>query len=481
MELMYSTDIKLVKCSCIKNNLIAKFVFITAILVLSGSAFSESLTLEQVIREVCTKSDSAKMMKESIIKSEMLVRENKSAAWPKLSFSTNASYSSPYSEKESTPSGFRPSDTFVKWRELGPWMGDLVGGFATPKSSTTYTGGLSLQVPIYTFGKIGSAIKVAETYNKSARTSHSRNVQTLQLTALDMFYRTMIAIESARIAEKAFSRKTDLYEFIDRNFKLGSGVKAQLLMVKADAFGQSAISIAAKRDAESAKMFLNSFLGRSLTEQWIIDTSRIPETLQKEGTLLSDEEIKQMVDQRNDIQSLRLMAQSNRSGAKIYKSMQYPSIYGSGSTGYTQVDSKGLRAMEGAFDWSAGVSLSWTLFDGFQSSSKAAQFLSDARKLEIVEGTMKKAAEIEIRTAESECGAADSSLFASQEMFKAASEGYDLTNSNFKQGSGSLTDLQRVDEQLQLAEFALLNARYRQVRSRAALLVAMGHNIIDIM
>jgi hypothetical protein len=43
-----------------------------------------------------------------------------------------------------------------------------------------------------------------------------------------------------------------------------------------------------------------------------------------------------------------------------------------------------------------------------------------------------------------------------------------------------LTDLQRVDEQLQLAEFGLINARYRQIRSRAALLVAMGQNIITI-
>jgi outer membrane protein len=453
---------------------------LASIVLIPFSSIAETLTLEQVIREVCTKSDSVKMMKESVLKANMLVRENKSAAWPKLSLSTNALYSSPYSEKENVPSGFRPSDTFVKWRELGPWMGDLVGGFATPKSSTTYTGALSLQVPIYTFGKIGSAIKVAETYNKSAQTSHLRNIQTLQLTALDMFYRTMIAIETSCIAEKTLSRKFELYDFINRNFDLGAGVKSHLLMVKADAYGQSAVTIAAKRDAEAARMYLNSFLGRALTEQWTIDTSRIPETLLKTGQHLSDEAIKQSVDQRNDILSLHLMAQSNRSGAKIYKSMQYPSIYGNGSTGYTQIDSKGIRAMEGAFDWSAGVSISWTLFDGFQSSSKAAQFLSDARKLEIIEGTLKKTAEIEIRTAESECRAADSSLVAAQEMFKAASEGYDLTNSSFKEGSGLLTDLQRVDEQLQLAEFGLINARYRQIRSRAALLVAMGQNIITI-
>jgi outer membrane protein TolC len=65
-------------------------------------------------------------------------------------------------------------------------------------------------------------------------------------------------------------------------------------------------------------------------------------------------------------------------------------------------------------------------------------------------------------------------------MFSAAREAYDLTYDNFKQGSGQLADLQRVDDQLQLAELGLINARYRQIRSRAALLVAMGQNIITI-
>ena len=60
------------------------------------SLFSEGITLEQVIQEVCTKSDSAKMMKESIVRSDAMVRENWAAVYPKLSFATNTYYSSPF-------------------------------------------------------------------------------------------------------------------------------------------------------------------------------------------------------------------------------------------------------------------------------------------------------------------------------------------------------------------------------------------------
>jgi outer membrane protein TolC len=305
-------------------------------------------------------------------------------------------------------------------------------------------------------------------------------MQNLQLTALDLFYRTMIAMEAAKIAERTLTRKNELHEFIARNFELGSGVKAQMLMVKADALGQSSITIAAKRDAESARMFLNSFLGRPLTDMWTIDTSVIPATLQQNVTFLADTTIKYAVEERNDVLALRFMAESNRGGAKIYRAMYLPSIFANGSIGYTEIDSKGIMARKGATNWTAGASLSWMLFDGFQNSSKAAQFLSDARKLEIAESTVKKAAEIEIRSAASECSAADSTLAAAQEMYNASSEGYELANSNFKQGSGLLTDLQKVDEQLQLAELGLINARYRQIRSRAALLVALGQNIVEI-
>ena len=46
---------------------------------------SQTLGLEQVIREVCSNSDSVKMMKESVIKADQMVRENWANALPYIS------------------------------------------------------------------------------------------------------------------------------------------------------------------------------------------------------------------------------------------------------------------------------------------------------------------------------------------------------------------------------------------------------------
>jgi outer membrane protein TolC len=65
-------------------------------------------------------------------------------------------------------------------------------------------------------------------------------------------------------------------------------------------------------------------------------------------------------------------------------------------------------------------------------------------------------------------------------MLTSAQEGYLLTNNNFKQGSGQFADVQLSDETLKQAELGVINARYRQVRSRAALLIAMGKEIVAL-
>jgi len=176
---------------------------------------------------------------------------------------------------------------------------------------------------------------------------------------------------------------------------------------------------------------------------------------------------------------LDLIKKSTEGGAKIYRSMYLPTIGGTGSLGYSKLESGSLFKMDWSTNWTVGVGVQWTLFDGFAYKAKAAQFSSDARKLEIAKGELSKFIEIEVRTAIAECDAADSNLSASKEMHAAAKEGYELTNSNFRQGSGQFADLQLADEQLLQAELGLINARYRQLRSRAALQVAMGNDIVS--
>jgi outer membrane protein len=457
----------------------------------SSQAHSQTIGLEQVIQEVCTKSDSVKMMKESVIKANQMVRQNFANALPYVSVtgayihnygsafggsSGSSGSSRPLAKEAST---FTPMDSAFVTNAAS--MLKSFGDISNPVHSNIYTGGISFNQPIYTFGKVGTAIDVAKSYNKSAKATYNRNMQTLQLGALDMFFRTMMAQKAADIAEQSLARKKELNSFLERNFQNGSGSKAQVLKTRADVADQIAQTIVAKRDATVMRMNLNMMMGRQLTDSTALDTIASLEKTVNIPVPHAGDAVKTGLAERADIRSMKFLAESTKGGARIYKAMYLPTIAATGSAGYTRMNSDlSLVNNNGSPSWSLGVGAQWTLFDGFANSAKAAQYMSDANKLEIVASTMEKMVEIEVRSAILECSAADSNLNSSKEMFKAALETYELTNNNFKQGSGQFADLQLADETLQQAELGMINARYRLVRSRAALLVAMGNDIVKI-
>jgi len=466
---------------------------------LSTQSFSQKIGLEQVIREVCANSDSVKMMKETVKKSDLVVKENWSAVYPTLSatgavaLSHGSLFSSSGSSSSSSSSHSAPAEDALAKKEAAPYdpnapvtygaLNDLFGIISQPMTTTVYNTGLQISQTLYTFGKVGTALKVAKNLNESTRLTYKRNMQALQLGALDAFYRAELAERAVAIAEHSLARKKELYEFLDRNFQSGSGSKAQVLSTKADVLNQNVTLLIAKRDARTARMQLNVFMGRTLTDSMALDTTEVPQSLKTFVLPKEDDAITSAMQDREDLKSLKFLAEVNKDGAKIYRAMYLPSIGAQGSAGYSKVVpnvSSDFIPSGWQKSWTIGLGAQWTLFDGFASSSKAAQYESDAHKLEIACNGVSKMIEIDVRSAQIECIAADSNFIASREMYSSALESYDLTNSNFKQGSGQFSDLQLSDELLQQSELGLFNAGYRQMRSRAALLIAMGREIISL-
>jgi outer membrane protein len=471
-----------------------KCVLLCVALGFASQAFPQALTLEQVIREACAKSDSVKMMKQTIIKADQVVRQNWSAALPKASSTLYGGHA--YGSLTSGSMGggssmggssgglgkaaaVTPADYPTIAGIAGSVVGEAMSQLMAPTDMEIYSASVSVTQPIYTFGKVGTAVDVASQFSKSARASYRRNLQQIQMMALDVFYRTLLAQMAAGISEHSLSRKQDLCAFLDGNFKLGSGSKAQLLAAIADASTQKADLITARQNVRSAKMNLNSFIGRPITDDFELDTSAAVPISVKEGIPAESDAVGAALKNRGDMESIEYFKKANIGGAKLYRAMYLPNIAATGSLGISG------RALEDMIDWdnhnwSLGVAMQWSFFDGFANSAKAAQYQSDADKLAILQNSLTKMLEIEVRAAVQECAAADTNIVASQDAYAAAKESYELMNGNFKQGSGQLTDLQQSEERLRQAEMGLINARYRLTKSRAALQVAMGNDIVKL-
>ena len=340
-----------------------------------------------------------------------------------------------------------------------------------------YNALINVSQPLYTFGKVGTAIKVANYYDSSNQLSYKRGVHQLQLLGLDAFYRVVLAEMSLVITERSLERKKELNEFLTRNFQLGSGSKAQILTTSADLESLWPVIIKARQDARSAKMQLCVMMGRPMTDSILLDTASTLQLVLSQPLPTREDAVKTALENRSDLRSLDYLKKANDGGVKIFKATYLPSIVGTfsfGTNGETPAD---LAHWEKR-NWRLGLGVQWTMFDGFASSAKASQYQSDSRKLEIGKNSFAKFIQIEIEDALIDCIASDSNLPVSRSVFAAAQEAYDLTAENFKQGDGQFADLQLAEERLRQSEMGIMNARYLQTRSRAALLVAMGRTII---
>jgi outer membrane protein TolC len=339
--------------------------------------FSETITLEQVIRETCAKSDSAKMMKETISKSKATVSQNWSAALPTLSASVSGSVlygpgvalqtgQSSFSGPPIPDSMLGKPVTYGALNAIFAKLGDLTA----PSQANLYKSSIQLTQPIFTFGKISTAIHVADQFDKSIQSSTNRGTQQLQLLAVDAFYWVVICNISLDVSNRSLARKTELYEFLDRNFKLGSGSKAQLLFATADMKSQVPIITKATQDLFTAKMNLNMLTGHPLLDPVELDTNAVLAGLLAQPLPSEQEAVHRALDTREDLRSLEYLAEATRGGAKIYHAMYLPSIAATGSFGTQGGEPKDLVDWDSK-TWMVGVGLQWSIFDGFSNREKA--------------------------------------------------------------------------------------------------------------
>ncbi len=456
-----------------------------SLLLISGGGLlvaGDVLKLEDVISAVCSQSDSVQGLSENIKKSKQQIREQYANALPIISGEIFAGRS--YGQGMGSGSGGGgssgiPDSTNVTFGMLQGLLSQTFANMYKSDDAPVYSASLSISQPIYTFGKVGTAVKVANYYDSATQLSVERSIQNLQLAGLDLYYGVYLADMALSVQQGSVARLQDQSEYLTRNFSLGSGSKAQILSTNADLEKLKSDIMASKQSLKTLKKRLGMMMGRERNDSIELDTTGALVRSFVETMPTFDDALKTAIENRSDLKSLDYMRKANDGGVKIYKAMYYPSIAATAKVG------TGGKEFENLFDpdyrtWQVGVGLQWTMFDGFANSSKARQYQSDSRKLAITRNMLLKALAIEIDAALTSCVTADSAVVASEAALAAMKEVYQLTYDNFKQGSGQFTELQLAEERLRQCEFAIVSAKCTKIRNRAVLLVAMGKTIIPV-
>lgn len=438
-----------------------------AVLIVGLAAASHAgLTLSQALVLAQQKSEEAQLLEEKDRRLQFQKKELWAGALPNVSAYANVG-------RGAQPMNLQTFEQIFPGGGSGGGSAQAAGPAAANIQQDLFSYGLQVNQPIFSFGRLQQAFKVAGVTIDAQNRSKARSLQEIQLKTLDAWFAVVTTQARFQVLDASLKRQRETVAFMQSNFKMGSGYRAQVLLAVANLKALEPEQIRAKQAANASEMMLNRILGRPVNDPLDMDTTAHLSSLDQ--VLIKDEtSVTKAIDNRPDIQAMGLQRDAMEGTAKGYRMLHRPALGFQGKAGIMAYHMNQLYEWDQNKDWSVGLGLTWNLFDGLSTVSKANQFSSDARSIELGRQQMEKFARIEIETAFQERDAADSAASAADQAVAAAREAVELITQDFRAGKGAFTELLQAEEGLRNAEFGELAARFQLARSRAALRVALG-------
>ena len=431
----------------------------------AGEASAQALSLPAALQEASSKSEEALLLKEK----ETHVAAQKREVWaeglPRITAMASAGRGNSVMDASMFP-GFAD--------------GDSGGGGSNAFSFTQnrYAYGIEAQQSLFSFGRLTQAVKAANNQEKAESSDRRRSMQQLQLRTLDAYYGVVTTRARLQTLNSSVKRYSETVAFLESNFRMGSGIRANVLRAITALKAQEPERLRAERDAEAAQMSLNRLLGRDLDAPMELDTATaLPMDPIVEAP--DAKSLEETIGNRPDIQNMTYARRSLEGRARYIKMLYLPSLGATGKIGVTAFDTDQLFEFDKNKEWQVGVGLNWALFDGFGNMARAQQVQSNARSLELNERIARKMALVEIESAFRDYRAADTGLAAAEQAVTAAREAQAMVSEDFRAGKGAITDLLETEDVLRQTEFGVLAARHQRVRSQAALRLALGKGLIN--
>jgi HAE1 family hydrophobic/amphiphilic exporter-1 len=352
--------------------------FLCALCVLCGTSFistlshaaeTRTLTLDQALSIAMEKNRDIEKAREYAKYVQGKYIEERSAALPQLSL--NAAVSLARDESQ--------------------------GMFGTVSRQFSRTADVTLSQPLYTWGKIGAAIRAAEVGLKTADEQLRLYRQAAYRDVSTAFYDILLTRELYRLAGENLAQKIRHQEETRRRFAVGVATDYDVLAADVAVENARPEVIRSENSIRTARerlRFLLALEGEDLDVSGSLDsTPEQPETYQaalesarKRRPELSDAKLR--IGIYNEL--ITIAAADNK-----------PRLDLKGSAGWhwLDVNSAGTGLNDNGAAWNVGVFLTFPFFDGLKTSGRVVQARSDLRTRQIEESRLQDAVALEVRDA----------------------------------------------------------------------------------
>jgi HAE1 family hydrophobic/amphiphilic exporter-1 len=416
------------------------------------------LGLTEAVDLALERNPSVRRARETITEFGLQVRQVRADALPQLDLTVSA-------QKFRDP-GLRNSPAFGDLPEFLPPEA------LEPYSFNDYAYSFRLEQPIYTFGRVGSALEAAR-QQLSAVKQDVRSVESVVARdAVIAYYDLLLARQRLAVLEAERASRERQLERVKDRLALEDATRLDVLNAEVALANLRPQMLGAENQVAINQARLNEIVSRPIDAPLeLTDGLRLPDPL----PVVPDYEV--LLEQASRTRPELLRFEYGRrvleAGQRVTRADTLPEISASGSVGISSFDAHNLT--DASFrNWSVGVFVRWTLFDGFRTSSAVGRLKSQVRQSELQEAAFRNALAREVERASGEWKRGLQAVEVAELASEQAHEARRLAEESFQWGAASVLEILEAERSVQQAELSKAESYYTALTALADLKFLVG-------
>jgi outer membrane protein len=329
---------------------------------------------------------------------------------------------------------------------------------------------VSVKQPLFTQGKIGTALRLASIESEGAISEVDRAQQDVALATVKAFYDLLWAERYRGLVAETQEQKKRHAEMARTRFR--NGVATQVDVLRSEVAVSNGVPelLRAENAIRQARALLNYYVGRPLDAR----TELVGDFEEKPWDQTDPEQLeKDAVRGRPEIQRLRIAERSAETQLQLARAENRARLDFSGSFGVTSRLPKNLVSSDFT-RWSAGVNFTFPVFDGFKRDGLTTQAVANQRAARLDREKFEQQIRLAIRQGYDDLKAAGETISAAKANTGQAEQVLTMMQDNYKYGAATTLDIVDAQTAVSVARTDLLRGLHDYCVARASLRWTMG-------